>query len=225
MAQIIKEAINDYSGLTALITPTVSNGFMDMVGESSRLDIKMVNSGSVADYSEMAITFPGDVDLPLYQAIIDSETNSCFSAGDKVQNLISVAVNNSVVGFVGSLGKGDLVAADWGFMDSKEGFDDYIVGLQIPYNSFNGITDIYGTTQESTPQAYSARNFYYGTGINNRSKDANSNTLSASIDFDVKNKNTGIRGTVMAVDFDYEAGATIYNATLTFQPLDMWGAL
>ena len=225
MAQIIKEAISDYAALTALITPTVSSGFMDMADEYSRLDLKMVNNGSVADYSEMTITSPGDVDLPLFQAIIDSDTNSCFSAGDKMQNLISVAINNSVVGAVGSLGKGDIVSVDWGFTDSKTGYDDYIVGLQIPYNSFNGISDIYGTTQETTPQSYSARNFFFGTGIGNRQKDANANTLGASVDFDVKNKNTGIRGTIMAVDFDYQAGETVYGATLTFQPLDLWGAL
>ena len=86
------------------------------------------------------------------------------------------------------------------------------------------MTDVYGATEESVPQGYSARNFFYGTGIMNTAKGANDNTLVASTEFDVKNRFTGIRGTVLAVDIDYQAGETVYSATITFQPLDAWGS-
>ena len=187
----------------------------------------MVNNGSVADFSEMTITQSGDVDLPSFSTMVDADTSSCFSAGDKMQNLISVVVNNGVIGVVGGIGTSQKVSVDFSLGDyfSDVPFDDYIVGLQIPYNSFNGIADIYGTTAEKVPQSYSARNFYYGTGFMNKRKNAAQNTRLASSDFDVKDRSSGIRGTVSAIDFDYQAGETVYTATVTFQPLDMWGSI
>jgi hypothetical protein len=228
MAQIIKEAISDVTAITSLITPRVTAGFMDIDDEKGRLNLEMVNAGSVADFADLSITPAGDVDLPAFSSIIDNETNSCFSAGDKMQNLISVVVNNGVVGAVGGidrLGGGvDFSIPDY-FRGGSAPFDDYIVGLQIPYNSFNGIVDIYGATAENVPQSYSARNFFYGTGFLNRKKDATRNTRLASGDFDVKDRTSGIRGTVASIDFDYQAGETVYSATVTFQPLDLWGSL
>jgi hypothetical protein len=164
----------------------------------------------------------GDVELPYIEPIIDVDTNSCFSAGDKVQNLMGVTVNNSILGFAGGLISDNIMGMDWSALDSvNEGYDDYIVGLQIPYNSFQGIQSIYGETAETTPQSYSARNFYYGTGFANRRKNAASNTLVATTPFDIKNRNTGIRGTVIAIDINYQAGDTVYGVTITFQPIDL----
>ena len=222
MAQIIKEAITDQSALSALITPTVTSGMLDADDENSRLRVVMVNRGSVAAYSEMTFEPEGDVELPYIEPIIDVDTNSCFSAGDKVQNLMGVTVNNSILGFAGGLISDNIMGMDWSALDSvNEGYDDYIVGLQIPYNSFQGIQSIYGETAETTPQSYSARNFYYGTGFANRRKNAASNTLVASTPFDIKNRNTGIRGTVIAIDINYQAGDTVYGVTITFQPIDL----
>ena len=96
---------------------------------------------------------------------------------------------------------------------------DYIVGLQLPYNSFSG--SVVGDTAVSTPQSYTGKNFIYATGIGNKSKDAASNTQDSSAKFDPRSKYTGIRGTVTSLEFKYNAGDTTYDATLTFQPLDL----
>ena len=228
IAESIKDAIEDFSALTDLITPTLDTG-----NDTGRLIITMAKAGSVASFDDMVIEPAGDTPIPLVKPMTDSDVTSCFSAGDKAQNLIGVAINNGVLGVVGNIHTGPLnVQLDQydGVFDVLEAFgventqQDYIVGLQIPYNSFNGLTDVYGATEEDVPQGYSARNFFYGTGIMNTRKGANDNALIASTDFDVKNRFTGIRGTVLAVDIDYQAGETVYSATITFQPLDAWGS-
>ena len=233
IAETIKDAIEDFAPLTSLITPTVDRGSSDPVGTTGRLVITMANAGSVASFDDMVVEPGGDTAMPLVKNITDAEVTSCFSAGDKAQNLIGVAINNGVLGVVGNIHTGPTnIQLDQydGVFDVLEAFgmentqQDYIVGLQIPYNSFNGLTDVYGATEESVPQGYSARNFFYGTGIMNTAKGANDNTLVASTEFDVKNRFTGIRGTVLAVDIDYQAGETVYSATITFQPLDAWGS-
>ncbi len=233
IAESIKDAIEDFSALTSLITPTLDRGSSDPVGTTGKLVITMANAGSVASFDDMVVEPGGDTAVPLVQNITDAEVASCFSAGDKAQNLIGVAINNGVLGVVGNIHTGPTnIQLDQydGVFDVLEAFgmentqQDYIVGLQIPYNSFNGLTDVYGATEESVPQGYSARNFFYGTGIMNTAKGANDNTLIASTEFDVKNRFTGIRGTVLAVDIDYQAGETVYSATITFQPLDAWGS-
>lgn len=230
IAESIFDAIEDFSALTALIEPSLAAGELPSTG-NSRLNIKMKHAGSVNSFDDMVIEAAGDTPVPLSQTILDDVVSSCFSAGDKAQNLIGVAINNGVLGVVGSIhGFEGLFAGD-GVTDLVESLgqgvhsqQDYIVGLQIPYNSFNGLTDIYGNTNESVPQGYTARNFYYGTGFGNTAKGANENTLEASTTFDVTDKYTGIRGTVLAVDIDYQAGETVYTATITFQPLDAWGS-
>ena len=51
-------------------------------------------------------------------------------------------------------------------------------------------------------------------------KDASSNIKDASVDFIFTDKHTGISGTVKTASIKYDAGETIYRATLPFQPLD-----
>ena len=233
IAESIFDAMEDFAALRALLeldTTTLAAGELPSTG-NSRLNIKMKHAGSVNSFDDMVIAPAGDTPVPLAQTMLDDEASSCFSAGDKAQNLIGVAINNGVLGVVGSIhGFEGLFAGD-GVTDLVESIgqgvhsqQDYIVGLQIPYNSFNGLTDVYGTTNETVPQGYTARNFYYGTGFGNTAKGANDNALEASTTFDVTDKYTGIRGTVLAVDVDYQAGETVYTATITFQPLDAWGS-
>jgi hypothetical protein len=40
-------------------------------------------------------------------------------------------------------------------------------------------------------------------------------------DFEVTDKFTGIRGTVVGMNFGYDAGNNIYEGSITFQPADM----
>ena len=98
--------------------------------------------------------------------------------------------------------------------------DDYIIGLQLPYNSLQQV----GTAAlaSSDPPNYATRNFLIVTGLTNpEDQNSKGNTLDASVEFDQKDLKTGIRGTVTDVSFKYSAGETVYSADITFQPLDM----
>ena len=148
--------------------------------------------------------------------------SSCFSAGDKIQNLIGTVINNHTLGGVGGLDFGRWEKQiNWDASDNTK--TDYIVGLQLPYNSFSGA--VVGTTAVDTPQSYVGKNFIYATGYSNKRKDADSNTLESSSTFDPTSKYTGIRGTVTSLEFKYNAGDTTYDVTITFQPLDLIAGL
>lgn len=173
----------------------------------------------------------GETNTPTWLQAIDSVTTvsgptltvfsggsggDCFSAGDKVQNLLGVTVNNSVLGALGGLYNTKVEGeAIFG------GKTDYIVGLQIPYNSTVALDLQSSIEVQGVPAGYEARNFIYGTGFGNKNKDAASNTKGASTTFDVGDRMTGIRGTIIQCEFNYTAGSTIYEAAITFQPLDV----
>ena len=93
--------------------------------------------------------------------------------------------------------------------------------MQIPYNSTVGLELESSNEVHGVPAGYEARIFIYGTGFGNKNKDASSNTLGASTTFDVGDRMTGIRGTIMQCEFNYTAGSTVYEAVITFQPLDV----
>ena len=91
--------------------------------------------------------------------------------------------------------------------------------MQIPYNSLvNSDTQ---SAVNGVPEGYAARNFIFGTGFGNKDKDAVCNVELASKQFEITDRRTGIRGTVIQCEINYEAGDTIYRASVTFQPLDV----
>jgi len=91
---------------------------------------------------------------------------------------------------------------------------DYIIGIQIPYNS---------TITSSDGELYTARNFFMPTGFGKHGLEKTSvnNTLPASVDFDPHNAFTGIQGAVQKMDIAYDAGETVYNFNMLFAPIDM----
>ena len=96
---------------------------------------------------------------------------------------------------------------------------DYIIGLQLRYNSLaqSSLANV------GDPVAgYNVRNFLLVTGgaMATNLKDASGNEKDASTPFIFTDKHTGISGTVKTASIKYDAGETIYRATLTFQPLD-----
>ncbi len=52
-------------------------------------------------------------------------------------------------------------------------------------------------------------------------QDSNGNTKPHGVDFIVDDKFTGIRGTVVGMNFGYDAGNNIYEGSITFQPVDL----
>jgi hypothetical protein len=160
------------------------------------------------------------------------------SAGDKVMDLYGVMNNSSrqapLAGFSGAvasgIGGGGLLAAaslatplvalagaafvvGGGIaLNSASADGDYIIGIQIPYNS----------KIQADGDTYVARNFFMPTGLNKKAEDKGSeaNTLPASTKFSTGDEYTGIQGTVTKMDIFYDAGATVYGFRMDFSPAD-----
>lgn len=170
-----------------------------------------------------------NVTKPTFQEMQGGEDHSCKSAGDKVQDLIANVANSNVMGAIGSVfnlgGTSDagfslLGGEDQDWQMGDEVGNDYIIGLQLPYNSLQQV----GSAALSTfdPPNYATRNFLVVTGLTNPAEQNSAgNVQDASVKFDTSDLKTGIRGTVTDVSFKYSAGETVYAADITFQPLDM----
>jgi len=152
-----------------------------------------------------------------------TSTHSCRSAADKMQDLIANVSNSNVGGAVGSAFNIMGGVADRGGWDSDVSLnlhgsaDDYIVGLQIPYNSL-----LHAPVDASLlPNGYGTRNFMIVTGLTSPdAQNAQGNANPASVKFDSRDSSTGIRGTVTQCNFTYNASETTYAAEITFQPID-----
>ena len=159
------------------------------------------------------------------------------SAGDKAMDLYGLSNNMKKTGpwkkvagagmFVGGvagaiatsptgvgIGVGAGVAtAGVGMMLEGHGYgSDYIVGLQIPYNS----------SIQANGETYVARNFFMptGWGETRTSKGSEGNTNLASADLTKLGNRAGIKGVMNKLDIQYEAGQNVYNFVLHFIPVD-----
>ena len=92
---------------------------------------------------------------------------------------------------------------------------DYIIGLQIPYNSMLKSED--GTE-------YSPVNFFMPTGQGftaDASLKGSAGAKKAGKKFsDKSNSRTGIQGAIQKLDITYDAGETAYNFNIIFAPID-----
>ena len=166
-------------------------------------------------------------------------TSKTKSAGDKVQDLYGILNNskrNSILreGFssLGTFGMmGRIVNAASSFKSGNsigesalDGFailpkKDYIVGIQIPFNSKIEVT---GSSE------YEGRFFYMPTGgqhlgtlgeIQPENKGAEAAPLTSTT-FNVMDQWTGISGTVSKMDVNYDAGESVYGFTMQFLPIN-----
>ena len=145
--------------------------------------------------------------------------NSVTDAGRKLAG--GVALVGGIAGAVLSGGTGAVVGGGVALaglnvlvnpLDNDE--KDYIIGIQIPYNS---------TITASDGELYTARNFFMPTGSGKHGLDKTSvnNTKPASVEFDTGNAFTGIQGAVQKMDIQYDAGETVYNFNMLFAPVDV----
>ena len=157
---------------------------------------------------------------PFFETFGGGKDRTCKSAGDKLQDLIAYVGNASLAGVSGKAlgGPADpadpnsLIEADISLATRQTA--DYIVGMQLPYNSTV-------TSTATGTRDYTERNFIIVTGRSNADqKDSGANTLSVSTLFDPTNPFTGIAGTVVSMAFSYNAGENVYEGDLTFQPID-----
>jgi hypothetical protein len=163
----------------------------------------------------------GDKVMDLYGIL----NNSVTDAGRKLAG--GVALIGGIAGAVASIGSGPGAVAGVSAggsvalaglnvlvnpLDNDE--KDYIIGIQIPYNS---------TITASDGELYTARNFFMPTGFGKHGLDKTSvnNTKPASVDFDTGNAFTGIQGAVQKMDISYDAGETVYNFNMLFAPVDV----
>lgn len=194
-----------------------------------------IASGATNEYNA------GTFNTPEITRFSGGTTGGKKSAGDKVMDLYGI-LNNSVtdagrklaggVALVGGLAGAVLGAPATGGasvvaggsvalaglnvlvnpLDNDE--KDYIIGIQIPYNS---------TITASDGELYTARNFFMPTGFGKHGLDKTSvnNTKPASVEFDTGNAFTGIQGAVQKMDISYDAGETVYNFNMIFAPVDV----
>ena len=140
------------------------------------------------------------------------------SAGDKVQDFYGI-INNSRR----TRGKKDTFLSSYKLdnpfdLDFNGGFrrpavnsGDYIVGVQIPFNSMINAGN--GT--------YVARNFHMPTGRNKSPEDKGAEAaMVAGTKFSETDKSTGIQGFVKKFSVDYDAGETVYKFKMVFLPVD-----
>ena len=168
---------------------------------------------------------------PAISTFTGGSSNNCRSAGDKAQDILANIVNSNFTGLLGKgvvgLGTfgGEDTLTEWldpnggrGYLDDIN-HEDYIVGLQIPYNSLRHAS--MGTVGDPI-QGYEPRNFLFVTGhAKTEQQGSSANDEPASAVFDPTNKYTGIHGCITECNISYIAGDTTYSADITFQPIDM----
>lgn len=233
----LKDALATNSSFTTDFTVTLAEGAKsDVIDDSSEKNTKIVftqkTTGASGNNDTPVMTYPdSSLKKPDKQSFLGGSVNNCRSAGDKAQDLLASVINSNFLGLSGGatrFSKGlesvQVFSDQWGEED-RGGFgsgwihDDYVLGLQIPYNSLRHAT--LGATNQPI-QGYEPRNFMMITGmVPTSEQDSGGNKNAASVAFDAKDKYTGIHGCLTDCDIRYNAGETVYEAILTFQPVDV----
>jgi len=133
------------------------------------------------------------------------------SAGDKAQDIYSILNNSSRKSFRAAMRR---IGGVWnpekhGGLHSNG--SDYIVGIQIPFNS---LIDPVG-------DAYVAKNFFMPTGWIDKDEKTSENALVAGTAFNELDNWTGISGGIKNMELSYDAGEAVYNFDLVFLPADV----
>jgi len=215
----IKSALDNFSAFLAKFEVAVQAGDnASLTGNTAMVFTQKVGGSLGATAGpNLEDTGPLVVGQPKISDFSHVSDTGCRSAGDKAQNILATVANNSVLGVMGSLGSG--LHDESIDIFHKGQYSDYIIGLQLPYNSLAQSS----LSEEGDPVAgYNVRNFIVVTGAAKHATDkgAESNLEEASTDFNFGNKYTGISGTVDSCKLTYEAGETVYRATIIFKPLD-----
>jgi hypothetical protein len=225
----------DVPTISAVVVNSLIN--QNSLGLNSALRVTHDVIGAIGNTALVGFGFGGSVNYlskprkPHIEVFSGGRDAIAKSAGDKVMDLYGIMNNSSrnipevtigggvvaVGGAVGAFFTGGLslaltVAGGGLAINSLYGDDDYILGIQIPYNS----------KIQAGGDTYVARNFFMPTGLKKTSDDKGSeaNTLPASTTFDTGDEYTGIQGTVTKMDIFYDAGATVYGFRMDFSPID-----
>jgi len=204
------------TSFSSAFTITVSNGALT---NNARLTFTQTEAGFDGNNSTPVFNKGFTPVIPLFDEFAGGTNKSCRSAGDKLQDLIAYVGNASLLGVSGSAlgGRADpddtnsLIEQDVSLSEKQTA--DYIVGMQVPYNSM--------ITSTSPNDDYTERNLIMITGRSDANQqDSRANNLDVGVVFDPTNKYTGIAGTVVAMSMNYIAGENVYEGSLTFMPVD-----
>ena len=197
IANAFKTIIDSYSGYEAFLTtsPYTSQ-------PTTLLNIRRLTNGNADKYPKWKQTGYNSSDPDIVRKFVGYNENSdtsSFSAGDKVQRLWGV-LNNSQDGGSGN----------------NRGGGDYIIGIQIPFDSM---------VNAASGEKYSAVNHFMTTGsttLRNVERKDVGNALAAGTVFDdSKNSYTGIKGGVDSATFVRLGGEPLYQFTIIFLPADV----
>ena len=204
------------TSFSSAFTITVSNGELT---NNARLTFTQTEAGFVGNNATPVFNKGFTSVIPLFDEFAGGTNKSCRSAGDKLQDLIAYVGNASLLGASGSAlgGRADpddtnsLIEQDVSLSEKQTA--DYIVGMQVPYNSM--------ITSTSPNDDYTERNLIMITGRSDANQqDSTANNLDVGVVFDPTNKYTGIAGTVVAMSMNYVAGENVFEGSLTFMPVD-----
>jgi len=214
------------SKLTATIVTSEKTGLAN-----SAILIKQNVSGEGGNQSAypkikaaiLSYVSPHNFRRPYVSKFQGGSTGKKKSAGDKAMDLYGIINNSSreiskelsFDNITTALGSLAAVFATKGLslVNNLTGDGDYIVGIQIPYNS----------TIQADGDTYVARNFFMPTGpLQSRfSKTSEANNSPAGATFEIRDTGfTGIQGVMSKLDITYDAGESVYNFDLTFYPAD-----
>ena len=212
LATAVKNYINAEHGSD--FTATLVSG-EDYNEETSNCIVNIVmnnvgkNSAMSRTTPKFKYTYTGGADTaffigPSIQRFSGGVDGGKKSAGDKTMDLYGVINNSKRRGRVSD------------FFNRKNGrqseVKDYIVGIQIPYNS---------TLKATGGDQYVARNFFMPTGnYDGHEKTSEGNNLPASVDFSMIEETTGIQGSIQKFDITYDAGESVYTFNMIFAPID-----
>ena len=204
------------TSFSSAFTITVSNGELT---NNARLTFTQTEAGFGGNNATPVFNKGFTSVIPLFDEFAGGTNKSCRSAGDKLQDLIAYVGNASLLGASGSAlgGRADpddtnsLIEQDVSLSEKQTA--DYIVGMQVPYNSM--------ITSTSPNDDYTERNLIMITGRSDANQqDSTANNLDVGVVFDPTNKYTGIAGTVVAMSMNYVAGENVFEGSLTFMPVD-----
>ena len=197
---------------SSAFTITTSNGELT---NNAKLTFTQVDKGAGGNNETPIFSRGLTTKAPLFEVFAGGQAKSCRSAGDKLQDLIAYVGNASLLGASGALlntpDNDPILEPDGSLSEKQTG--DYIIGIQIPYNSL--------ITNSAAADDYTERNLMIITGrADANQQDALANNLDVGVAFDPTDKKTGIAGTVVAMSFNYIAGENVYEGSLTFMPID-----
>lgn len=182
---------------------------------SSKLIITQTSDGVGGNSSSPFFTLDNRINgfyLPKTTDFAGGKTASRKSAGDKAQDMYSI-MNNSSRSTFRAAGRSMINV----FTQQKNEKDiqnrnkasDYIVGIQIPFNSI--LTD----------GDYTPRNFFMPTGFYDKNEKTSESAKAAGTEFSGVDNFTGISGGMKSMEIMYDAGEAIYTFDMQFLPSDV----